>query len=66
QFIHPASQDGKGETAISIMEATHRSGKREVVMIWLRNSDNSILLVTNLNYTTLYAVSLDTGVLDST
>lgn len=66
QFIHPASQDGKGETAISSMEATYRSGKREVVMIWLRNSDNSILMVTKLNYSALCAVSLDTGVLDST
>jgi hypothetical protein len=54
QFIHPASQDGKGQTTLSSMEAIHRCGKREVVMIWLRNSDNSMLLVINLNCSALF------------
>ncbi len=38
------------------MEATRRSEKREVVMIWLSNSNNSKYLVTNLNDSILYAV----------
>ncbi len=43
------------------MEAKRRLEKREVVMIWLRNSDSFIIQVTNLNYSFLYAVSLDSG-----
>jgi len=61
QFIHTASQDGKEQSTISSMEAKLTSGKREVVMIWLRNSEDSMLLVTNLNHSTytlfLFAVS---------